>query len=183
MKIVQPVNALYSNEVGRIAQNVRKEGRGEMDFECTVHRKRIVSIFLFKDCTWKQDPEMNMWSWKGWEWRSGEGFTMRNSSFYRLPNMFSWLNLKRLGWAGHVARMKKCRSSFRILRDKPTRIIHLGRPRRRWDDTISLDFKYAGFNTRNRIDSAHRLLETPCECGIEPRDSISHGVSIFFYYI
>ena len=30
----------------------------------------------------------------------------------------------------------------------------LGRPRRRWEDNISLDLKEIGINTRNWVDSA-----------------------------
>ena len=41
-----------------------------------------------------------------------------------------------------------------------------------------MDIKEIGINTRNWVDLAQdRDLESPCECGIEPPDSISHGVS------
>ena len=36
---------------------------------------------------------------------------------------------RRLGWAGHVARMEEDGSAIRILTDKPTGKIFLGRPR------------------------------------------------------
>ena len=39
-------------------------------------------------------------------------------------------------------------SSFKILVDKPTRNKSLGSPRRRWDDTIRMDLKEIGVNTR-----------------------------------
>ena len=38
---------------------------------------------------------------------------------------------RRLRWAGHVARMEKGRSAFKILAGKPTTKRPLGRPRRR----------------------------------------------------
>ena len=38
----------------------------------------------------------------------------------------------RLRWAGHIARMEECRSSFKILAGKPTGKRPLGR--RRWED-------------------------------------------------
>ena len=47
--------------------------------------------------------------------------------------------------------MEEGRSAFKMLIGKPIGKIPLGRPRRRW--------------------------ESPCECGIEPPGSISHGVS------
>ena len=54
-------------------------------------------------------------------------------------------------FVGHVARIEEGRSAFKIVTGKPTGERPLGRPRRRW--------------------------ESPCECGIEPPGSISHGDS------
>ena len=34
-----------------------------------------------------------------------------------------------------------------------------------------------GINAENWVDSAQDLLETPCDCGIEPPGSIGHGIS------
>ena len=55
----------------------------------------------------------------------------------------------------------------------------MGRPRRRWEDNIRKDLEQIGINAGNCVDSAQdrNLLESPCECGIEPPGSISHGVS------
>ena len=39
-------------------------------------------------------------------------------------------------------------------RFNPTGKRHLGRPRRRWEDNIRIDFKELGINTRNWVDSA-----------------------------
>ena len=57
---------------------------------------------------------------------------------------------RRLRWAGHVARMEKGRNAFNILTGK----IPLGRPRRRWEDSIRIDLKEISVNTRNRDGSA-----------------------------
>ena len=56
---------------------------------------------------------------------------------------------RRLRWAGHVARMEKGRTSFKILTGKPTGKKPLGRPRRRWEDNIRMGLKEIGINTRN----------------------------------
>ena len=42
-----------------------------------------------------------------------------------------------------------------------------------------MDLEEVGINARNWVDSAQDrdLLESPCEYGIEPPGSISHGVS------
>ena len=45
---------------------------------------------------------------------------------------------RRLRWAGHLARMEEGRSAFKILTGKPTRKRPLGKPRRRWEDTIRM---------------------------------------------
>ena len=43
--------------------------------------------------------------------------------------------------AGHIARMEECRSAFKILTGKPAGTRPLGRPRRRWEDSIRMDLK------------------------------------------
>ena len=39
---------------------------------------------------------------------------------YRSPDIVSEIKSRRLRWAGHVARMEKGRSTFKILTGKPT---------------------------------------------------------------
>jgi hypothetical protein len=65
--------------------------------------------------------------------------------------------------------MEEGRSAFKILTGISTGNRPLGRPRRSWEDNIRMDFKEIDINTRNWVDSA-------CECGIEPPDSISNGL-------
>ena len=45
-------------------------------------------------------------------------------------------------------------SAFKILTGKPTGKIHLGRPRRRWEDNIRMDLEVIGINAGNWIYSA-----------------------------
>ena len=59
-----------------------------------------------------------------------------------------------LRWAGHIARMEEGRSAFNILTGKPTGKRPLGRPRRRWEDNIGIDFEEIGINAGNLVDSA-----------------------------
>jgi hypothetical protein len=61
---------------------------------------------------------------------------------------------RRLRWAGHVARMEEGKSAFKILTGTLTGKRPLGRPRRRWEDSIRMELKEIGTNTRNLIDSA-----------------------------
>ena len=65
---------------------------------------------------------------------------------------------RRLRWAGHVARMEEGRSAFKILTGKPTEKRPLGRPRRRWDDNIRMDFEEIGINAENWVDSAQDMI-------------------------
>ena len=51
-------------------------------------------------------------------------------------------------WAGHVARNEEGRSVFKILPGKPTGKKPLGRPRRGWEENITMDL------TRNWVYSA-----------------------------
>ena len=52
---------------------------------------------------------------------------------------------RRLRWAGNVVRMEEGRSVFKLLTgNRP-----LGRPRRRWEDNITMNLKEIGINTRN----------------------------------
>ena len=79
--------------------------------------------------------------------------------------------------AGHIARMKEGRSAFNSFTNKPYRKISLGRPRHRWEENIKKCLKEIQINTENWVDSAQDwgLLESPCECSIEPPGFISNG--------
>jgi hypothetical protein len=50
--------------------------------------------------------------------------------------------------------MEEGRSTFKMLTGKHTAKILLGRPKRRWEDSIRMDFKEISIITRNWIDSA-----------------------------
>ena len=75
-------------------------------------------------------------------------------SLYSSPNIVRRIKSRRLSWAGYMARKKEVRSVFKILTDKPTGKIPLGRPRRRWEDNIRMDLEEIGINAGNWIDSA-----------------------------
>ena len=51
---------------------------------------------------------------------------------------------RRMGWAGHVARMAEGRGVHRVLVRKPEGKRPLGRPRRRWEDNIKTDLRVVG---------------------------------------
>jgi len=51
---------------------------------------------------------------------------------------------RRMGWAGHVARVVERRGVHRDLMGKPVGKKPLGRPRRRWEDNIKMDLQEVG---------------------------------------
>ena len=51
---------------------------------------------------------------------------------------------RRMRWAGQVARMGQGRRVYRVLVGKPEGKRPLGRPRRRWEDNIKMDFQEVG---------------------------------------
>ena len=71
--------------------------------------------------------------------------------------------------------MKEGRCAYKILTGKPTGNRHLGKPRRRWEDNMRMNFKEIGINTSNWLGSLRiGIIGSPCECGFEPLGSLSH---------
>jgi len=56
-------------------------------------------------------------------------------------------------WVEHVARVEKRRGAYKILVGKPERKRPLGRPKRRWEDSIKMDIQDVGW-CMNWIDQA-----------------------------
>ena len=85
---------------------------------------------------------------------SGEGSTKRNFIVCTVHLIVRVIKSRRLRWAGHIARMEEGRSAFKVLTGKPTGKRPLGRPRRRWEDNIRMDFEEIGISAGNWVDSA-----------------------------
>ena len=58
---------------------------------------------------------------------------------------------RRLKWA--VDRMEEGKSAFKVLTGKSTGKRPLGRPRRRWEDSIRMDLEEIVINAGNWVDS------------------------------
>ena len=63
---------------------------------------------------------------------------------YSLPNIVRVIKLRRMRWAGRVARMGEERQVYRVLVGKPEGRRPLGRPRRRRVDNIRMDLQEVG---------------------------------------
>jgi hypothetical protein len=64
---------------------------------------------------------------------------------YSSPSIVRVIKVRRMRWAGHVARMGEVRGAYNILVGRPEGRRTLGRPRRRWEDNIKTDLKEMGF--------------------------------------
>ena len=73
---------------------------------------------------------------------------------YLSYNIVKVIKSRRLRWTGYVAGMEDGRSALKILRGNPSGKRPLRRPRRRCEDSIRIDLKERGVNTRNWVDSA-----------------------------
>ena len=64
------------------------------------------------------------------------------------------LKSRRMRWAGHVARMRERRGVYRVLVGKHEGKRPLGRPRRRWEDNITMDLQEVGCGGMDWIELA-----------------------------
>jgi len=71
------------------------------------------------------------------EWRKLHNEEPRD--LYSVPNIVRVVKSRRMRWVRHVARMGEGRGVHRFLVGKPVGKRPLGRPRRRWEDTIKMD--------------------------------------------
>jgi hypothetical protein len=76
------------------------------------------------------------------EWRRlhNEELNDLNSS----PNIVRVIKSRRMRWAVHVARMGDGVGAYRILVGRPEGRRPFGRPSRRWEDNIKIEFQEVG---------------------------------------
>jgi hypothetical protein len=60
------------------------------------------------------------------------------------PNIIRVIKSLRMRWAGHVARMGERRGIYKVFVVNPEGKRPMGRPRRRWEDNISMDLQEMG---------------------------------------
>jgi hypothetical protein len=78
---------------------------------------------------------------------------------YSSPNIVQVIKSRRMRWAGHVACMGEGRGAYRVLVGWPKGKRPLGRPRRRWEDTIKMDLREIGIDGANWIRLAQDRVQ------------------------
>ena len=66
------------------------------------------------------------------------------NDLYSSPNIVRVIKSRRMGWAGHVARVDEERGVYRVLLGKPEVRRPLRRPRFRWVGSIRMDLQEMG---------------------------------------
>jgi hypothetical protein len=91
-------------------------------------------------------------------------------NLYSSPDIIRQIKSRRMGWAGHVARMGEGRNVCRVLVGKPEGKRSLERPRCRWEDGIKMDLTEIGWEGVEWIHLAQERDRWAgcCECGDEP---------------
>jgi hypothetical protein len=79
---------------------------------------------------------------------TGEWRKLHNKELHDLyfsPSIIRIIKLRKMRWAGHVARIEEKRNAYRLLVGKPEGKRPLGRPRCRWVDNIRKDLGEVGW--------------------------------------
>jgi hypothetical protein len=87
---------------------------------------------------------------------------LHNDELHRLyssPKIGRVIKSRRMRWAGHVARTEEGRDIYRVLVGMPEGKRPLGRPRRRWEDNIKMNFRETGIDGANWIQLAQDRVQ------------------------
>jgi hypothetical protein len=87
-----------------------------------------------------------------WEWRKLHNEELND--LYSSPNALREIKSRRMIWTGQRPRMGEKRGVYRVLVEKPEGKRPLGKPRRRWEDNIKIDFHKAGCGAMDWIELA-----------------------------
>jgi hypothetical protein len=83
--------------------------------------------------------------------REEDGSWRKLHNLYSSPNIVRVIKSRRMRWAGHVVHMGEGRGVYRVLVERPEGKRPLGRPRRRWEDKITMDLREIGIDGANWI--------------------------------
>ena len=86
-------------------------------------------------CIFGAKQENGTW-WKRYNYELHEVF--------KESNIVHYIKVKRLAWAGHLARMNNDRTLKKIFNTKPDGARSVGRPKLRWEDDVDQDMGILG---------------------------------------
>jgi hypothetical protein len=89
----------------------------------------------------------------------GENCIMMNFTTCILHRIVRVIKVRRVRWAGHVARMGERRGVYRVLVGRPEGKRLPGRPRRRWEENIKMGVREIGIDGVNWIQLAQDRVQ------------------------
>jgi hypothetical protein len=102
-------------------------------------------------------------------WRKLHNEELHN--LYSSASIIRMIKLRRMTWAGHVARMGEKRNAYRVLVGNPEGKRPLGRPRHRWMDNIRMDLRMVWYGLDSSV-LGQGPVEGSCEDGNEISGSL-----------
>jgi hypothetical protein len=119
------------------------------------------SLTLREENRWTVYKNRVLWRMFGPNWEEVvEGWSIMDKvgrhNLYTSPNISRVIKSRRIRWAGHVALMGAMRNIYSILVGKLEGESPFGRPRRRWEDNITMDLKETGWEC---VDWIHLVLD------------------------
>jgi hypothetical protein len=94
---------------------------------------------------------------------------------YCSRNIGRVIKSRRIRWAGHVARMGEKSGIYKVLVGKPEGKRALGRPKRRWEDSIKIVGSGIWGHGLDRAGSEQGQVAGTCYCGNEASGTIKCG--------
>jgi hypothetical protein len=91
-------------------------------------------------------------------WRKLHNEELHN--FYYSPSVIEIIKSRRMRWTGHVTCVRERRNIYRILVETPEGKRPLGRPRRGWEDNITI--RSGKKFTPTFLDTTRTALKTTC---------------------
>jgi hypothetical protein len=141
-----------------------------INLQIEIYRIRIVPVVLYGCETWsltlREERRLRVFENRAsrrifgpkrvevrGEWRKLQNEEL--NELYCLQHTIRMIKLRRMRWAGHVARVWERRGVYRIFVGKPEGNILLGRPRHRWEGNIKMDLQKVGCGGMVWIELAH----------------------------
>jgi len=138
---LRPGNACYHSVQKLLSSRLLSK-----NLKIKIYRTIVLPVVLYRCETWsltlQQERKLRVFEnivlrrifgpWR--DEVTGEWMRVHNeelNDLYSSPNIVRVIKSRRMGWAGHVARMGEVRGVYRVLVGKPERRRPLGRPRRR----------------------------------------------------